>query len=118
MRPNGKIEVGAFVASASNRFGISLDRWSQAPERLFKTLAQKVAKKRSQNFKGFALFDAANLQSVRVKDLQEIRAVGVPTKRNPFHADILLPTDREKSFYLLVATELRDKTKPKALLYR
>lgn len=118
MRSSGKLEVGAFVASASNRFGISLDRWSKAPERLFKGLAQRAAKNRSQTFKGFALFDAVTLKSIRVKDLQEIRAVAVPTKRNPLHANISLPPDREKSFYLLVVAELRDKTKAKPLLYK
>ena len=118
VRPNGKIELSAFIASASNGFGISLDRWSKAPERLFKALGMKAAKRRSQNFKGFALFDALGLKSIHVKDESEIRALGVPTRRNPFHADIQLPPDREKSFYLLVATGLRDKTKPQALLYK
>jgi hypothetical protein len=117
VKPSGKIEVTAFVASASNGYGISLDRWSKAPERLFKTLAQKAAKRRTQNFKGFALFDAATLKSVRVKDLGEIRATSALTKRNPFHADILIPPNRDRSFYLQVAAEIREKAKARPLLY-
>jgi len=118
VRPNGKIEVSAFVASASNAFSISLDRWSKAPERLFKTLAVGAARARRQNFKGFALFDAGDLKLVCIRNEPPIQALGVPTKRNPFHADIRLPPDRDRSFYLLVATELRAKTKPKPLLYK
>lgn len=118
VRPNGKIEVNAFVASVSSAFGISLDRWSKAPEHLFKRLALEAAKASRRNFKGFALFDATRLKSVRIKNEPDIRARGVPTKRNPFHGDIKLPSNRDRSFYLLVATELRDKTMPKALLYK
>lgn len=118
VRPNGKIEVNAFVGVASNGFAISLDRWSKAPERLFKTLAHQAARRRSQSLKGFALFEAASLRSIRVKELPQICAVGAPTRRNPLHAEIFLPPDRERSFYLQVAAELRDKTKAKALLYK
>jgi hypothetical protein len=119
VKQSGKIEVGAFIASASSGFGISLDRWSKAPERLFKALGREAGKKRRpQNFKGFALFDAADLKSVHVKNEQSIYAVGVPTKGNPFHANISLPPDRGKSFYMLVAIEILNKTKPQALLYK
>ena len=118
VRSNGRIKVNAFLATRSNGFAISLDRWSKAPERLFKTLGEKAAiTRRPQSFKGFAVFDAARLKSIYIKDLQQIRALGAPTKRNPFHADIPLPPDQDGSFYLLVATELRDKTNLKPVLY-
>jgi len=118
VRRNGRIEVSAFIATRSNGFGISLDRWSKAPERLFKLLGEKAAVTRHpHNFKGFAVFDATRLKSICIEDLQQIRALCAPTKRNPFHADILLPSDRDPSFYLLVATELRDKLSPQPILY-
>lgn len=119
VRPSGKVEVSAFIASASNGFGISLDRWSKAPERLFKALAIAAATaRRSQTFKGFALFDAASLKSIHITGEPSIRASAVPTKKNPFHADIQLALHRDKSFYLFVATELRNKTKPQAIFYK
>jgi len=119
VKNSGRLEVNAFIASAKSSFGISLHRWCKAPERLFKSLGLAAAKRRrgGQKFKGFARFDADALKLINIDASPQLRVVGVPTIRNPFHADIPLPPDREVDYYLLVATEIIAKAKPKTLLY-
>jgi len=116
VRRNGKIEVNAFLASARNQFGISVNRWSKAPERLFKTLGFDAASRRkNQNFKGFGCFQTQALAQILVDGSLPVRVIGAPTRRNPLHGDIPLPPARAEDYYLLIATEFIRKTKP---LYR
>jgi len=119
VRKNGRLNPSAFIASARNGFGLSVDRWCKAPERLFLANALLAARRRQggQKFKGFARFDAASLKSIELGDSLHPRAIGAPTLRNPFHADIPLPPDKEEDYYLLIATEFINKANPQAVLY-
>lgn len=92
--------------------GISINRISLAPLLLFSKLAEKSAAKRSGreeravNFYGFAAFDGGAPSKIKLEDGVALLPKGVPTGLNPFHADIRLPPDRKKDYYLFIATEM------------
>lgn len=112
VKKSGALKPNAFLINAKSEFGISVNRWSLAPERLFVQLGLASARRRKVNFKGFAEFRAASLETVALDDSWQLRAVGAPTFQNAFHADIPLPPDKDEDYYLFVATELVDKAKP------
>jgi hypothetical protein len=116
VRANGRLETGAFLASASNGYGISLSRWTKAPRRLF--IALGTSKQRGTfAFVGFALFAASDLAKV-VAATPPLSVHASRTTPNPFHADINVGAGREKSYYLLVAKQIRDMVKPQTELLR
>lgn len=119
VRRNGRLEIAAFIPSERNGFGISVNRWCKAPERLYKALAFNSANRRRgiQRFKGFARFPAASLKRIDTEDSLEHRAFGAPALRNPFHADIRFPADRGTDYYLLIASEFIKKVKPESTVY-
>ncbi len=114
VKKSGGLTPSAFLINGKSAFGISTDRWSKAPERLFVALglASATRRKDGSKFKGFARFDTASLKSIKLEDSWQMRALGVPTLRNPFHADIPLPVDKGDDYYLYVATELVARATP------
>ena len=111
------LKPNAFLINAKSEYGISVHRWSLAPSRLFNALGVASALRRGHGtkFYGFAQLLAGSLSAVVLDDGWRMKAIGVPTRRDPFHADIPLPPDREKDYYLFVATELLEKVKPKTI---
>jgi len=118
VKKNGRtLRPNAFLINTKSEFGISVHRWSLAPSRLFTALGLAAARRRGINFKGFAEFDAKSLAKAVLEDWQ-LQAVGAPMVQDAFHADILLPRDREEDFYLLVASEFVERIKPTTQPYR
>ena len=111
---SGKLQPVAFQGSVKNSFGISVSRWSNSRKRAFTALALASAKRRGPTigFKGFAILSNQALKQVRIPDTPALMANAEPTRPNPFHANIPLLRDREKSYYLLVATEIIEKVAP------
>jgi len=107
-----RLRVNAFLINEISESGISLDRLSLAPRRLFSAVGREAAAKRSVNFKGFAEFDCASLRAIELDDGTRLDAVGDPTFENAFHADVALMPDRGDDYYLFVATELKDISQP------
>ncbi|MBF8254724.1 MAG: hypothetical protein HW373_1419 [Deltaproteobacteria bacterium] len=107
-----RILPNAFMVNRKSESGISTNRISLAPLRLFSELgdmsaAEKSARQgRVDNFYGFAAFDGGVPQRIKLEDGFALLPKGIPTRSNPFHADIRLPPDRKKDYYLFIATEL------------
>jgi hypothetical protein len=107
-----KIFLNAFMINPKSENGISVSRISRAPLRLFSALGQKSAAERSakqgrvDNFYGFAAFDGGSPSRVELEDGFKLLPKGVPNSSNPFHADIRLPPDRKRDYYVFIATEL------------
>ena len=101
-----KISPNAFMINSKSESGISVNRTSHAPLRLFSILGQKSAAKRSVNFYGFASFSGGSPSRVKLEDGFKLSPRGVPTILNPVHADISLPPDRKKDYYMFIATEM------------
>ena len=109
IKSNGKLELNAFLVSERSGYGISLHRWSKARRRLFVCLG--LSRNRPPlKFRGFALFEANALSQVRTTPL---RVAAAPTAQNPFHANIGMPPGREKSYYMLIASEFVKQIKPR-----
>lgn len=104
------LNPNAFLINHKSEHGISVNRASLAPLRLFRKLAEISATARRVNFKGFAEFQATALNSIKLQDSWRLGARGAPTSENPFHADIALPEKKEKDYYLLIAIELISKS--------
>jgi hypothetical protein len=119
VKKNGQLTPTAFIASEKSGYGISVHRWSLAPERLFKQLGFAAAARGrgGQRFKGFATFPAASLATIKKDEFSSLKAIGVPTARDPFHADIPVSREAEDSYYLEIASEILEKAKPHVLLY-
>lgn len=101
-----KLFPNAFLINSKSESGISVNRTSLAPIHLFGMLGAKSAKQRNVNFYGFAEFNAGVLSAITLDDGYELLAEGASTLSNPFHADIALPADRGKDYYVFIATEL------------
>lgn len=100
-----KLFPNAFLINSKSESGISVSRISLAPIRLFGLLGAKAAGRRSIKFYGFAEFNAEALSGITLDDGYKLLVEGAPTLENPFHADIPLPADRGKDYYVFVATE-------------
>jgi len=107
-----RLKVNAFLINEKSESGLSLDRLSLAPRRLFSAVGRAAAARRSVKFKGFATLDCAKLRSVEMDDGIRLDAVGDPTLENAFHADVALLPDKGDDYYLLVATELNSISQP------
>lgn len=107
-----KIFPNAFLINLKSESGISVNRISLAPLRLFRAIGQKSAQARSlkqrrvDNFYGFAEFEGGVPSKIKLEDGFALLPIGVPSIVNPYHADIPLPPDRKKDYYLLIATEM------------
>lgn len=120
--PGGKLNVTAFTASPKNGFGLSVNRCDKAPHRLFVELGLASAQRRSTpdrkaSFKGFAHLAAGDLLKIDSKEFTLVAKAEL-TRTNPFHANIAVPQDKDKSFYLLVASEILDRVQPVTCLHK
>lgn len=110
VKENGRLRAGAFQASESNRFGISLSRWDKAPRHLF--IALGMAKKRGRfSFVGFAVFRSSDLAKVTAAN-PPLSAIGSLALGNPFHAEIKVRAGLEKSRYMDIDREMRQLVNP------
>jgi hypothetical protein len=100
------LKPNAFLINHKSEFGISLDRMSLAPRHLFAALGEKAAARRNVRFKGFCTIEPDAISKVQHDGTSVLRVRGEPTCPNPCHANVPLPRDRDKDFYLLMATEL------------
>jgi hypothetical protein len=114
VKKSGALRPNAFLINTKSEYGISVHRWTLAPVRFFRSLAMAAAMRRKVNFKGFAKFEAGILSSISPSEGATLKAYGVPTLDDPFHADIPLARDEGEDYYLLIATELSRKAQPVA----
>ncbi len=119
-----EIKVAAFMLKLEDvSKGMSVNRLTYAPRKqlglLFEIDAQRrTAKAREKNsganekkFYGYASIKAVDIRSIVINGKKSLHLDATLTLRNPFHADIWLPVDEEKSLYMSIADALQQKAK-------
>lgn len=103
-KTKGTIRINAFQPKSTS-VPISVNRLSLVPIKSFIALGRRHARKRKLNFYGFAEVEARIVRRI----YKEV--MGSPTIENPFHADILLPSDNGKDLIMDCARQVCEEAR-------
>ena len=115
--PNKGIRLKAFILKDPSK-GISVNRLTYAPKKHIDYLSKTEAQHRTDEarkkgntgeikFYGYAAIEAQGISGIKLNGTKSLGTKATPKFKNPFHADITLPVDDGKDFYLDIADKLQ-----------
>ena len=105
-KSTNEVRPGLFMPKESDRRPLSVNRLNFADRILFLRLGGKHARNRRLTFYGFAELTAQQARQVKSDEGWQMDVRATPKVTNPFHADLTIQEDKDKSYDLMIAEQI------------